>query len=80
VWLSPNGDGSVIAGYPWKVFRFLFSDGSTLDVIAIRDDSDLREAARLYAKAERIEGVATVKEIDPPSIVVQPKSRRVPRT
>jgi hypothetical protein len=62
------------------VFRFLFSDGSTLDVTAIRDDSDLREAARLYAKAERIEGVATVKEIEPPSIVVQPQSRRVPRT
>lgn len=61
VTLSPNGHG-VIAGYGWKVYRFLLDDGSTLDVIAIRDDSDLRAAVLEHTKAERIAGVATIGE------------------
>jgi hypothetical protein len=58
--LSQSGDGTFKAQYQWKVYRFLLDDGSTRDVIAIRDDSDLREAVLKETKAGKIEGVATV--------------------
>jgi hypothetical protein len=70
VTLSALGDGA-LAGYQWRVYRFLLSDGKTLDVTAMRDDSDLRSAVLAFTKAERIEGVATMGE------VVGPPARRV---
>lgn len=56
--ITPDVAGDLIANYPTFVFRFLFSDGRTMDVYALRDDSDLRAAVLAYAKADRIEGVA----------------------
>lgn len=53
-------DGVLAAIYPLFQYRFLFDDGATLDVIAYRDDSDLREAMLEAASADRIAGVATV--------------------
>jgi hypothetical protein len=55
-------DGVLAAVYPRHQYRFLFDDGSTLDVVAYRDDSDLREAMLEAAgnDVERIAGVATV--------------------
>jgi hypothetical protein len=63
-------DGEVFARYTWKCYRFMFSDGATLDVNAIRDDSDLREAVLSYhygklikdPKDGSIVGVATLPE------------------
>lgn len=46
---------------PQYTFRFLFSDGRTLDVLADRDDSDVRGAVLAYAEADKIEGVARIK-------------------
>lgn len=43
-------------------FRFMFADGATLDVIADRDDSEMRAAVLNYAGKERIEGVAVLPE------------------
>jgi hypothetical protein len=51
----------------------MFNDGSTLDVVSTRDDSDVREAALLYhfgkriidPKDGRIEGVATLPYAPP---------------
>lgn len=64
------GDGATCkAEYPWKRYRFLLSDGMTLDVEAIRDDSDLREAVLKHTKAARIEGVATVGEVQPTKVI-----------
>lgn len=65
--LTPFGDDGAIAGYGWKVYRFLLSDGRILDVTAIQDDSDLRGAVLAFAKVERIAGVTTLKEVAPPA-------------
>jgi hypothetical protein len=72
VWLNGSG-GCLRAEYPWKVFRFLFEDGETLDVEAIRDDSDLREAVLTHHYGKkitdprdgRIEGVAVISKPKP---------------
>lgn len=53
-------DGTLIATWPTWCYRFLFSDGRTLDVHAAHDNSDLREAVLNHANAERIEGVARI--------------------
>jgi hypothetical protein len=58
-------DGLLIAVYPWKLYRFLLSDGRTLDVKAVRDDSDLRGEVVKLTKG-RIEGVACIGEVDLP--------------
>lgn len=51
--------GQHVARYTTSVFRFLFSDGDTLDVSAARDDSDLRAAVLRFAGTDvTIEGVA----------------------
>jgi hypothetical protein len=60
-------DGVAYAVWIQQTFRFLFSDGRTVDVISERDDSELREAVRLHYKAERIEGVATLPPPEPPA-------------
>lgn len=36
-------DGSVVITFPQRAYRFLFSDGRTVDVVAVRDDSDVRK-------------------------------------
>ena len=41
----------------WR-YRFLLDDGRTQDVIADRDDSDLRDAVLTRTKASKIVGVA----------------------
>lgn len=43
VTFSEHG-GQLIAEYHWTHYRFMFTDGQTLDVVAVRDDSDLRGA------------------------------------
>jgi hypothetical protein len=57
-------EGGAIARYQWKTYRFLLDDGSTLDVQAIQDDSDLRGAVLEHTKAERIAGVVTINHSD----------------
>lgn len=71
--LQDAGDGSVKAVYQWKTFRFLLDDGRTLDVQAIRDDSDLRGAVLAHTKAERIQGVA---DIDAAAVEAPPVKRK----
>lgn len=51
---------ALIVVYPWNQYRFLLDDGTTVDVVAVRDDSELRAAVLDETKAARIEGVATV--------------------
>lgn len=60
--LAPLGTGGqLVAVYETHLYRFLLSDGNTLDVKAYRDDSDLRAAVLAHTKAERIAGVTEVK-------------------
>lgn len=60
-----TGDGSLLAVYVWKRYRYMFDDGSSLDVRAIRDDSDLRVAVLGVVGPDRaIAGVATVPKGD----------------
>ena len=74
-----SDDGTLRAEYPWHTYRFLFEDGATLDVVAIRDDSDLREAMLTLhygrkvsdPRQGRIEGVAVIPE-------PQPEARKAP--
>ena len=56
--LTPLDEGGVAATWPTRRYRYLLSDGTTLDVLTPRDDSDLRRAVLDYTGAERIEGVA----------------------
>lgn len=75
-------DGIAIAVYPWKVYRFLLDDGRTVDVAAVRDDSDLRGLVLSHFKAGKIEGVANVgpyEPVEPAKPVLEPK-RTVKRT
>lgn len=53
-------DGSFKATYTWRRYRFLMSDGSTVDVQAVRDDSDLRAAVLAATGVEAIAGVVTL--------------------
>lgn len=40
------------------LYRFMLDNGTTLDVIADRDDSEVRRAVLTHTKAAKIEGVA----------------------
>lgn len=60
----PNSFGVLQAVWPQRLYRFMLSDGSFVDVLSARDDSDLRAAVLAYTKAERIEGVARLAEPD----------------
>jgi hypothetical protein len=62
--LFPRADGSVTATWPQHRYRFLLSDGSTLDVVTPRDDSELRSAILAYTKVDRIEGCARLPDPD----------------
>lgn len=75
-------DGVLVAEWPEFIVRFLFSDGTTLDVKTHRDDSDLRSAILAYAKKERIEGSARIPlPVDKPveSVDGEPRKRTVRR-
>ena len=74
--LDPDGDGRLIVRYPSIVYRFLFSDGSTVDVEGHRDDSDLRGELLRVLKKEKIEGVATVSLEGAKSLVEAPVPRK----
>lgn len=59
--LAPGETGSMMrAIYESHLYRFLLADGTTLDVLAHRDDSDLRAAVLAHTGAERIAGVTQV--------------------
>lgn len=60
--LVTKPDGTMLATYQTRLWRFLFSDGRTVDVTAIWDDSELREAVREAVGAEKIEGIALVED------------------
>lgn len=49
-------DGTLRAKYHWTTYRFLMSDGSSVDVVAVRDDSDLRGALLEHTKCGAIAG------------------------
>ena len=42
--LAPDGGSSYVAEYQWTTYRFLLSNGNTIDVSAVSDDSWLRDA------------------------------------
>lgn len=54
---ATDAEDVFVALRPTQRFRFLLSDGRTVDVLADRDDSDLRAAVLDETKVERIEGV-----------------------
>jgi hypothetical protein len=45
-------DGSVLIRFPERVYRFLFSDGRTVDVVCVRDDSTERSLVRELLSAD----------------------------
>lgn len=52
-------EGVLGVAYALGTYRFLLSDGRTVDVTnCIQDDSYLRSAVLDYTKADKIEGVA----------------------
>ena len=78
VTLTLQDDGSYIAKWPTLRYRFLLSDGRTVDIATSRDDSDLRAAVLTTTGAERIEGVVRLQEAPPtPEKKVPTKRRRV---
>lgn len=54
--LVEGEDGALRVVWREYTIRFLFSDGSTVDVRTSHDDSDLRGALLDHFKVERIEG------------------------
>lgn len=83
-------DGDVhVADYKWQTYRFLITDGRTIDVRAVHDDSWLRaEVVKLAngltkytenTKVElRIEGSTIVPEPAPPAPVKR-ATKKLPR-
>lgn len=65
-------DGTLLATYLWKTYRFLMSDGTLVNVSATRDDSDLRSAVLAYTGIERIAGVVTLTPPAPEPEVKKP--------
>lgn len=53
-------NGDLVAEYASTRYRFLLSDGSTVDVVALADDSTLRGEVLKAVRVPRIEGVAVV--------------------
>lgn len=71
VTLVPNG-ASLTAEYNWHLYRFLMSDGRTVDITAVRDDSDLRAAVLAATNANAICGVAVLAEpAEPEKVAVE---------
>jgi hypothetical protein len=71
--LEQNEDGTYTARYEWRAYRFLLNDGRTIDVRAIHDDSVLRTAVLATTKAQKIEGVAWMKDPEPDAVKVPTK-------
>lgn len=71
-WRTPEmlpDEGFIRAVWPERLIRFMFSDGTLLDVRTSRDDSDLRGAVLDYVRRTRkltkdttptIAGMATI--------------------
>lgn len=60
-----------VARYRMRRFRFMFDDGSIFDVVAHRDDSDLRQAVLAMCGGDRnIVGFANLGDHDDRSIPV----------
>lgn len=57
-------DRTYVATWPTMRLRFLLADGTTIDVITTRDDSDLRERVLETTGTDRIEGVARVLDLN----------------
>ena len=76
--LDDNNDGTYTVAYEWRVFRFLFDDGRTVDVKGIIDDSTMREAVRMKFNAKAISGIAYINEpVEAPKKVPAKKVGRV---
>ena len=60
VTLTEHQKGQLIATRPKECYRFLLAGGDVVDVLADRDDSDLRVAILDYTGAERIDGVTII--------------------
>ena len=53
--LVPDGGSSYTVDYGWKTFRYLLSNGNTIDVRAIDDGSTLRdEVLKIVNKVDKI--------------------------
>ena len=61
VWFTEHGDALLVERrrHTW---RFLFTDGTTVDVVGDRDDSDVRGALLAHLGKEAIAGVARLPE------------------
>jgi hypothetical protein len=60
--LNDQPDGTYLATYEWRTYRFLLDDGRTIDVRAVIDDSVLRGAVLKTTQARSINGVAQLPE------------------
>lgn len=58
--------GFLRANYVWRTYRFFLAEGTLFDVVAVRDDSDLREAVLQHTKSAQIVGVVRMPE-EPPA-------------
>jgi hypothetical protein len=59
VTIEQDNDGVYVAHYGWQTYRYLMNDGRLCDVVALRDDSDLRQqVVKTMAEGRDIEGVA----------------------
>jgi hypothetical protein len=74
--LLENANGTYTVDYEWKTYRFLLDDGRTIDVKAVQDDSNLREAVRITTKAKALAGVAY---LNPTPVEEEPKKPPVKR-
>jgi hypothetical protein len=53
--LVDDGGSTYIADYKWQTYRFLLSNGNTIDVKAIQDNSVVREAVlKLANKVDKL--------------------------
>lgn len=62
--ISDEGDGVWLVQYNFTRYRVMFSDGSTFDVFAISDDSDVRGELLSHFGKERIAGITTIGNAD----------------
>lgn len=58
VTITPNPDGTFDAVWTLRTFRYLLSDGRTVDVNAPHDSSDVREAVLEHFGVAKVVGAA----------------------
>ena len=58
--LVEDNAGTLVATWPLRRYRYLLSDGRTVDVLSPRDDSDLRAALLDHLGVEAIVGSAAL--------------------